>query len=94
MGPDTGLKTKKHTITTPTNEHVYPLHVADQFSGLRWIISWMMRFNDVLDSRKLESSMANLLEIGDWRKLGGRLRFKVLDTLWRSTRMKTDSPSL
>jgi hypothetical protein len=38
-----------------------------------------MRFNDVLDAEKLHDALSELLEIGDWRKLGGRLRFKV----WR-----------
>jgi hypothetical protein len=80
MKSGTRLETKNQPITPLVDEDVYPLHVADQFRGLRWIISWMMRFNDVLDARKLESSMAKLLDIGDWRKLGGRLRFKVFET--------------
>jgi hypothetical protein len=41
------------------------------------IVTWTLRFNDVLDPEKLHSSLASLLEIGDWRKVGGRLRLKV-----------------
>lgn len=33
-----------------------------------------IRFNDVLDAEKLHDGLARLLEIGGWRKLGGRLR--------------------
>ncbi|KAK6861005.1 hypothetical protein PG995_004641 [Apiospora arundinis] len=40
------------------------------------IVSWTLCFNDVLDSDKLHSSLSRLLEIGDWRKVGGRLRLK------------------
>ncbi|KAK8009793.1 acyltransferase [Apiospora arundinis] len=40
------------------------------------IVSWTLCFNDVLDSDKLHSSLFRLLEIGDWRKVGGRLRLK------------------
>ncbi|EEU38068.1 uncharacterized protein NECHADRAFT_48023, partial [Fusarium vanettenii 77-13-4] len=37
--------------------------------------------NDVLDPEKLHSSLAKLLEIGDWRKFGGRLRLNEDDRL-------------
>jgi hypothetical protein len=36
-----------------------------------------MRFNDVLDPKQLNNALLRLLGIGDWKKLGGRLRFKV-----------------
>ena len=51
--------------------------VQDAFKPNRVLVSWVMRFNDILDADKLRSSLARLLEIGDWRKLGGRLRQNV-----------------
>lgn len=56
---------------------VYPLHALDDLPVNRYFLSWMMRFNDVLDGEKLHDSLSRLLEIGDWRKLGGRLKYKV-----------------
>lgn len=56
------------------NEDIYPLHALDNSPD--WVV-WVMRFNDVLDAQKLNDSLSRLLEIGDWRKLGGRIRCKV-----------------
>lgn len=58
-------------------EEVYPLHKLDDIKSFRNNVIWMMRFNDVLDAEKLADSLSRLLEIGDWKKLGGRFRFKV-----------------
>jgi hypothetical protein len=58
-------------------DEVYPLHALDDIKTNRMFLSWIMRFNDVLDAEKLRDSLSRLLAIGDWRKLGGRLRFKV-----------------
>lgn len=41
------------------------------------IIGWTLRFDDVLDADQLHVALARLLEIGNWRKLGGRLRETV-----------------
>lgn len=63
----------------PKNDDiVYPVHTLDDTKTLRNIVvAWTLRFDDVLDADKLHLSLARLLEIGDWRKLGGRLRLKV-----------------
>ncbi|OJJ47738.1 hypothetical protein ASPZODRAFT_15186 [Penicilliopsis zonata CBS 506.65] len=55
--------------------HVFPVHFIDR-GGLigTSIMSYTLRFNDVLDPEKLHSSLVELLKIGDWKKLGGRLR--------------------
>lgn len=59
-------------------DHVYPVHMLDDTKTLRSIvITWTLQFNDVLDPELLRHSLARLLEIGDWRKVGGRLRLKV-----------------
>lgn len=56
---------------------IYPLHGLDDTLLYRALISRLMRFNDVLDADKLHEALLGLFEIGDWRKLGGRLRVKV-----------------
>ena len=58
-------------------DEVYPLHMLDDIKTNRMFLSWIMRFNDVLGAEILRDALSRLLEIGDWRKLGGRLRFKV-----------------
>ncbi|KAL4907675.1 hypothetical protein BDW74DRAFT_111791 [Aspergillus multicolor] len=56
-------------------DEVYPVHLLDDTQSLRSIVvTWTLRFNDVLDADKLHASLSRLLEIGDWRKVGGRLR--------------------
>ncbi|KAK2608720.1 hypothetical protein QQS21_002709 [Conoideocrella luteorostrata] len=52
----------------------YPVHLMDGSKLNHKVFGWTMRFNDVLDADMLHSALTRLLEIGDWRKLGGRLR--------------------
>ncbi|KAH7135086.1 hypothetical protein B0J11DRAFT_517565, partial [Dendryphion nanum] len=57
------------------SDDIYPLHLLDDTKTYRGIVvAWTLRFNDVLDPEKLHGSLSRLLEIGDWRKLGGRVR--------------------
>lgn len=70
-------KNVKMSVSHDVQEEPYPLHKLDDLKGFRNNVIWMMRFNDVLDAEKLADALSRLLEIGDWRKLGGRLRFKV-----------------
>jgi hypothetical protein len=68
-----GFGQKDPAFPVPSDDDVYPLYINDcthQGSS----ITLLMRFNDVLDPEKLHASLAHLLEIGDWRKLGGRSR--------------------
>jgi hypothetical protein len=53
---------------------IYSTHFMDNRGSddIIWTTTWL--FNDVLDADKLHGSLCRLLEIGDWRKLGGRLR--------------------
>ncbi|EFR04830.1 hypothetical protein MGYG_07836 [Nannizzia gypsea CBS 118893] len=54
---------------------VYPVHLLDNADDYRKIVmSYIFRFSDVLDGQKLADSLSALLEIGDWRKLGGRFK--------------------
>jgi hypothetical protein len=67
------------TSTFNENDDIYPVHTLDDTKTLRkLLIAWTIYFNDALDVDRLRSSLARLLEIGDWRKIGGRLAFKVL----------------
>jgi hypothetical protein len=66
------------TLSDVDRDRVYPTHMLDDTPTLRGIVlTWTMCFNDVLDPDKLYAALSRLLEIGDWRKLGGRLRLKV-----------------
>ncbi|CCF44439.1 BCL5p [Colletotrichum higginsianum] len=59
------------------DDHVYPLHVLDDTKMHREIfLNWILVFDDVLDPGQLHRSLARLLELGDWRKIGGRLKLK------------------
>lgn len=57
------------------DDEIYPTHFLDNSRGHKnLILAWTLRFNDVLDGKKLNGALCRLFEIGDWRKLGGRLR--------------------
>ena len=59
-------------------DDVYPFHLLDDIKIHRAaILNFTLHFNDVLDVQKVHDSLKELLEIGDWRKLGGRIRVKV-----------------
>ncbi|CAH0050508.1 unnamed protein product [Clonostachys solani] len=53
---------------------VYPLHFLDNHPGFKETYTYTLQFNDVLDAHLLHVALCRLLEHGDWRKLGGRLR--------------------
>jgi len=46
----------------------------EQDSMQRIVMEVTYRFDDVLDVKKLKSSLGRLLEIGDWRGIGARLK--------------------
>lgn len=73
------------------DDDVYPLHMLDDTKGCReFFLAWTLRFNDVLDVQKLHDTLSSLLEIGDWRKLGGRLRMNVRSySVFSGSRMMT-----
>ncbi|KAF5671964.1 hypothetical protein FDENT_10810 [Fusarium denticulatum] len=64
------------TLDLASDYIVYPTHMIDNVSILEFLVmAWTMRFNDVLNGDKLHQSLSELLTIGDWKKLGGRLRY-------------------
>jgi hypothetical protein len=46
----------------------------EQDSVQKLVLEFTYRFDDVLDVGKLKSSLERLLEIGEWRGLGARLK--------------------
>ncbi len=67
------------TVPATADDDVYPVHEYDAASARRVFVTRVMRFNDVLDAEMLRASLSKLLEIGDWRKLGGCLQYRVRD---------------
>ncbi|KAJ3475670.1 hypothetical protein NLG97_g9379 [Lecanicillium saksenae] len=53
---------------------VYPVHLLDNAENYRKaFVAYLLVFNDALDAQKLADSLSELLQIGDWKKLAGRL---------------------
>jgi len=76
MGIFSSKPAKPATISTDT---IIKLHSQDDNDTYRaFILDFTLCFDDVLDPEKLRSSLARLMEIGDWRKLGARLRLNVI----------------
>ncbi|KAJ5999441.1 hypothetical protein N7451_007251 [Penicillium sp. IBT 35674x] len=60
---------------TISTDRIVPVRYWDDLGYLRSIAhNFTLRFDDVLDVSKLESSLHRLMEIGDWGQLGARLR--------------------
>ena len=73
-----GASSPKVTLPRIESDDVYPVHMLDDIKTFRDLaVTWTLRFNDVLDADKLHASLSKLLEIDDWRKVGGRLRLNV-----------------
>jgi hypothetical protein len=76
MGLFSGAKPTEQP-TDPTDT-VIPLYDFDDNSIYRNVLLYItLRFDDVLDPEKLRQSLERLMEIGDWRKLGARIRKTV-----------------
>lgn len=73
-----GRKPKRTQLPTVATDDVYPVHFFDDTKPFReMLLNWTLRFDDVLDAEKLNLSLSRLIEIGDWRKFGGRMRMRV-----------------
>ncbi|CAH0051352.1 unnamed protein product [Clonostachys solani] len=63
-------------------DEIFPLYFLDNLqAGRVLVLSETFKFNDVLDPEKLHDGLKKLIQLGDWRKLGGRLRKKPDDKL-------------
>ncbi|KAK2612391.1 hypothetical protein QQS21_001655 [Conoideocrella luteorostrata] len=75
-----GARAKKpstgETLSSQLQNVIYPVRLLDQPTQTQKMLTWVMCFNDVLDASMLHTSLCRLLEIGDWKKLGSRLRVR------------------
>ncbi|GAB0138198.1 hypothetical protein EsDP_00006439 [Epichloe bromicola] len=77
LGPSHSVRRSPPLVSKAESDDIYPVHMLDGSKALRNIVlAWTLRFNDVLDADQVHGSLSRLLEIGDWRKIGGRLRLK------------------
>ncbi|EMT70384.1 hypothetical protein FOC4_g10008830 [Fusarium odoratissimum] len=64
-----------------TSDIVFHLHEFDDSPINRYMQHWTLRFDALLDTKKLCVALTHLLSLGDWRKLGGRLQFNKVGKL-------------
>jgi hypothetical protein len=63
-------------------DDLMPLHAFDDTALNRiMVVTGLFRYNSVLDADLLQNSLTELLHIGDWKKLRGRLRLNVRITV-------------
>jgi hypothetical protein len=68
---------RKPPPTVPTDT-IIPMHFFDDNAINRSVLLYItLRFDDILDSEQLRHGLERLMELGDWRKLGARLRMTV-----------------
>lgn len=72
-----GLFTSNKAPPTVPTDTVIPLHFRDDIQIYRSLaIDCILKFEDVLDAERLRHSLERILELGEWRKFGARLRLK------------------
>jgi hypothetical protein len=55
------------------------MHYFDDNAINRSVLLYItLRFDDNLDPEKLRRALERLMELGDWRKLGARVRMTVI----------------
>lgn len=58
---------------------VIPIHLFDDNSINRSVLLYItLRFDQVLNPGQLRNGLERLMELGDWRKLGARVRMTVI----------------
>ncbi|KAL8406327.1 hypothetical protein RB596_004975 [Gaeumannomyces avenae] len=69
-----GFLSSGQPARNPTDD-VFPVYELDSYNEVARMVAWtMLRFDEVLDPLMLRDSLARLATIGDWRKLGSRVR--------------------
>ncbi|KAL8376819.1 hypothetical protein RB595_007778 [Gaeumannomyces hyphopodioides] len=69
-----GFLSSGQPTRNPTDD-VFPVYELDGCNEVASMVAWtMLRFDEVLDPPMLRDSLARLATIGDWRKLGARVR--------------------
>jgi hypothetical protein len=73
------FSTSRPTAPAPAaTDTVIPFHTLDGHAVVQaMVLEFAYRFDDALEYERLRNSLERLLEIGDWRKLGARIRKKV-----------------
>lgn len=67
------------TYDNKAADTIIPAHSHDDTATFRAIIlDFTLRFDDVLDPEAMRRALARLMELGNWKKLGSRLRINVL----------------
>lgn len=75
-----GFFTKSNPATPPRvpTDTVLPASLWDNRGiGHTWCLHYCYRFNDVLDPGELRISLERLMQLGEWRRLGARMRLNV-----------------
>jgi hypothetical protein len=81
----------EETSQAAANDTRIPFHFWDDVPYTRGIcLNVTLRLEEVLDTKKLHDSVERLLEIGDWKKLGARLRQNVNKQLPKSQSSPTN----
>ncbi|KAL8342006.1 hypothetical protein RB601_005226 [Gaeumannomyces tritici] len=76
-----GFLSSGQPARNPTDD-VFPVYELDSYNEVTRMVAWtMLRFDEVLDPLMLRDSLARLATIGDWRKLGSRVRKNVSSDL-------------
>lgn len=71
-----------------SGETVYPVFLMDGGPPNQLLLTSSLRFNDVLDAEKLRQALSELLTIGDWKMLAGRICERVLSIFPRPLSIK------
>jgi hypothetical protein len=75
MGAFKSKPVRPQRVATDT---VVQVHSTDDQPVYKGLVMWQMfRFEEVLDPESLRKSLQTLLEHGNWKKLGARLRRNV-----------------
>jgi hypothetical protein len=75
MWPFSTAPVRPSTISTDTIIPVYPKDDNDIYRAI--VLDFTLRFDDVLDPLKVSGALRRLMELGNWRKLGARIRLNV-----------------
>ncbi|KAI0816712.1 hypothetical protein GGR55DRAFT_250962 [Xylaria sp. FL0064] len=68
-------KSKPQAPPAVASDTIVPMHHMDDTAINRsMVVMFMMRFDDVLDPKRLKDSLEKLFSREDWRKLGARIR--------------------
>ena len=73
------FQTARKAPATISTDTVVPIHFFDDNSINRSVLLYLtLRFDKVLDPERLRLGLERLMNLGDWRKLGARVRMTVI----------------